>query len=62
MVGAKDSFPSRLQARGTALEIFRRRNVSGITRVQGYYLQQGQVRFKGPRTNLRPGTDGVYPY
>jgi hypothetical protein len=28
-----------------ALEIIRRRKIVGITRIQGYYFQQGQVRF-----------------
>jgi hypothetical protein len=28
-----------------AFEIIRRRKIAGITRIQGYYSQQGQVRF-----------------
>ena len=28
-----------------ALEIIRRRKILGVTRIQGYYFQQGQVRF-----------------
>jgi len=31
--------------KSAALEIIRRRRIVGITRVQGYYFRQGQVRF-----------------